>query len=256
MHNFYKLTLEMEFKILSYNVNFALNGKDWRSENVVKAIIESDADVVCLQETHRGFEKAFAQLGYPYSIYYHHQAAGGQGFLSRYPIIEEETLYPNHVIQGSWFPIQIIKIQLSNEKIVQIVGVHLRPPINEDLSANLFTARNTNTYRLQEIEWTINQMGEKLENTIFIGDFNQHESAPATRLLIEKYKFTDALEQYVPQSRETHRWRIIYNMWLLKKRLDHIIYSEHFKCKSCRVIDGYEENASDHQPVLATLEFK
>lgn len=81
------------------------------------------------------------------------------------------------------------------------------------------------------------------------------KSFPAGLTFMESLGFVDALHEKVPSSIETHRWPL----WIftLKKRLDHILYSSaNFVCLDCKVVKGYEEGASDHQPVVAKFAFK
>ena len=254
-------------KVLTYNVNFALARRtelDDRGKCVIQAITESNADIVVLQETHAGFELFFRDAfveTYPHQYYHNHPAAGGQAFLSKFPFGEHKQIHVQKEIEGSWFPINIMQVILPNsekeERILQLVNVHLRPPVNPDGSAFIFTARNTNKYRLAEVQYLAEQLHWNDEGlkypTLILGDFNENDSSPALTYLENTFKMVDALKEYVPGNRETHRWRILYGYWLLKKRLDHILYSEDIKCSDCHVIDGYEENASDHQPVLATI---
>ena len=78
--------------------------------------------------------------------------------------------------------------------------------------------------------------------------------------------YKDALH-HVPRRKETHTWPF-GNMLTLRKRLDHLLWSNtspltstiddddddiklKLKCLHCGVLTGYEEGASDHQPVLA-----
>ncbi|EFC46583.1 predicted protein [Naegleria gruberi] len=301
-------------KILNYNVNFVYATKSKLESNalfVFHALFRSEADVICLQETHAGYESAFKQIKwkdvrnldqnlngnldekfkeeqslislYPHYVFYNHGAAGGMAFLSKYEFLENSQItlatnakdqYGKKVVDGSWFPMHLITVKVpekttGNVKQVLLVNVHLRPPLNDDGSASLWTARMTNVYRLNEIKYLYNYLegigiisfGNTTCPIVILGDYNEHDNDPSCEFLKLSNLFQDALNEFVPQNRETHRWPLkfvwgLYTYWW-HKRLDHCVYSKQFfKCLDCKVIDGYEMNASDHQPVLTTLEFQ
>jgi len=120
--------------ILGYNVNCDI----YSDESVVKiisAITLSNADVVCLQETHSTWQKFVDNLigeeVYPHRIWHHFSGPGGIAILSKHRIIEDTVLTNTDDIEGSWFPLWVGKIELPNSKIVQICNVHLRPPLDQ-----------------------------------------------------------------------------------------------------------------------------
>lgn len=168
---------------------------------------------------------------------------------------------------------------------INIANVHLRPPVELDGSAWLDTARKTEPIRINEVKEliqstaasvtsqlaTIGIESEQSTLTIIAGDFNEGDNAGSLSYLVS-LGYTDALQQYVPRRKETHTWPFIKNLWTLRKRLDHILwhngpltatcndqkrmgYNVELKCISCGVITGYENGASDHQPVLARFAF-
>ncbi|KAG2386766.1 hypothetical protein C9374_002510 [Naegleria lovaniensis] len=310
----------VQFSILNYNVNFVYTRDglgDSNSMMVYKAILESGADLVCLQETHQGYEQFLLNYNnqelarlYPYHVFYTHGGSGGMALLSKFEFVENSeeclTLRENGV-EGSWFPMHLNRVRVpigkhstlnhSTEFVeIQLVNIHLRPPLNDDGSATLWTAYMTNQYRLNEVQYLVSHFEKKkiLQSStepltsgdhtkifkqpripiIMLGDYNEHDHDPALTFLTKEclYRnestetltplFRDALNEFVPQTRETHRWPLKFlwgkiTYWSYK-RLDHCVYSvNNLKCTSCKVMDGYEDNASDHQPVLSTfaLEF-
>ena len=175
----------------------------------------------------------------------------------------------NHIIPG-----------LSNEAsiCIRVANVHLRPPVNLDGSAWFDTARKTEPIRLAEVkdlirtaEWTDSSRNDftriHSELDIIAGDFNEDNFGAALSYLSMQCGYIDALQQYVPRRKETHTWPFLKNMWTLRKRLDHILWRNEslsvatqcgetktklkLKCLGCGVLTGYENGASDHQPVLA-----
>lgn len=72
------------------------------------------------------------------------------------------------------------------ETTLQVINVHLRPPVREDGSANLFTASQTNPIRKAELEYLSKQVkfseNEKSIPTFILGDFNENDGAPGSLL--------------------------------------------------------------------------
>jgi endonuclease/exonuclease/phosphatase family metal-dependent hydrolase len=129
---------------------------------------------------------------------------------------------------------------------------------------------------------TNNQMDSRHYNLdIIAGDFNEGDEANALTYLTKTLGYSNALQRHVPKRKETHTWPFMIirnNNWLvfvLRKRLDHILwhnrpiltvmsndnvggsdvvmeeYSAKLQCIGCGVLTGYEDGASDHQPVLS-----
>ena len=127
---------------------------------------------------------------------------------------------------------------------------------------------------------TTNQINSRQYNLdIIAGDFNEGDEANALTYLTKTLGYNNALQTHVPTRKETHTWPFICirnNNWLvvLRKRLDHILwhnrpiltvmsndnvggnvvmeeYSAKLQCIGCGVLTGYEDGASDHQPVLS-----
>src|SRR3954447_14920848 len=74
------------FSLLTYNVNFGGPEPD----TAVKAIVDADADVVCLQETQQEWEDSIRKspLAQKYGTieFQHAPAAGGMAILSKLPV--------------------------------------------------------------------------------------------------------------------------------------------------------------------------
>ena len=164
---------------------------------------------------------------------------------------------------------------LSSNPIVtiNIANVHLRPPVDLDGTASLKTARKTEPIRTGEVKELIRRAalikeeGLSAPFHITAGDLNEGDNVGALRHL-QILGYIDALQEYVPTSKETHTWPFMRNLWTLRKRLDHILWHEgplatkfkedgelgrsvKIQCLGCGVMTGYEKDASDHQPVLS-----
>lgn len=262
----------MVLKVLTYNVNFELS-EPIKVDQVVDAIHRSEADVVLLQETNEFWESVLQsqqtiQSRYPTRLFRHSSGSGGMALLSRWDIEPKSELHLNlSDVPGSWFPFWIIHIKIAGVGTFQFVNVHLRPPVEGYGKANFWSSWNTTSIRLQEMKTIVSHLQEEVP-TVIAGDFNESDSLSGISWLLHLSPsecalhflttcgYTDALSQFVSKGRETHRWylKTLFGTILLKKRLDHIFYRglHPVECVACEVLNGYED-ASDHQPVLASF---
>jgi endonuclease/exonuclease/phosphatase (EEP) superfamily protein YafD len=228
---------EPTIRIATYNVNFGVAA----TAEVVAAIERTDADIVLLQETTDEAEALLLrELGddYPHALFRECCRAGGLGILSRHPIVEDEYL-PS---QRGWFPAWRVVVA-TPIGTVQLVDVHLRPPISDSGSwvAGYFS---TGGFRKQELEDVWPTLADI--PTIVAGDFNESEGGDALTLLRER-GFESALPQHHPAA---HTWRWRTRLGMLRLRLDHLVYGPGLTATWAEVIDV---GPSDHLPVVAVF---
>lgn len=278
--------------VLSYNVNNEAAHHPTRRRHILRAIFSSGAHIILLQETNPSWEELLHEdavaLEFAYT-YFHHpgpsdRKAGGSAILSQFPLDCDtiEMLDFSDNVDGSVFPSVLCDVSIPIKKVkgssrtvsstkdncnnvtITIANIHLRPPVNLDGSAWLDTARKTEPIRIGEVEELLRRSNEsKRTIDIIAGDFNEGDAGGAIRHLITK-GYTNALSQYVPRRKETHRWNYFGKVWQLRKRLDHILWNGNvlsssgtedcrlkLDCVNCGVLSGYEYDASDHQPVLS-----
>lgn len=227
-------------KIVSYNVNWGFV----HPGNVVDYLAGEDADIVCLQETHRYWESALeAQLGkkYPYCVFHEWESAGGVAILSRYELQDARLLEPNE----GWFPAILTRVQ-TPVGLIQILNVHLRPPLSDRGAVSIGAYFRATDIHCRELEDFISHTASS-EPLIIMGDFNENENGKAVSRLVER-GFTDALSVYDKYTK-TWVWRTSSGI-ALKNRYDHILYSRHLSCAAAKVtpVEG-----SDHMPVVAVI---
>jgi len=232
---------EPHLKMLTYNVNWGGN-----RQGVIDFLQKSDADIICLQETHPQWENELMthlKKQYPYSAFHHSQGAGGIAFLSKYPISNENIIES----KDGWFPGFYIKASTPIGDI-GILNVHLKPPLSDAGSADVYAYLNAGDVHLQELR----QFFEAAPDIpmIVAGDFNEDESSKACRWLAEE-GYTDCLSQFDRKS-PTWFWRTSTG-FVLKNRYDHIFINSQLCCPG---EDVFKVNASDHEPVLAILQRK
>ncbi len=228
------------FSILTYNVNWGGPRPDF----AVKAIAGSEADIICLQETNPSWENLLRKTlagRYPHMMFRHFSGAGGQAFLSRLPI--KEVSYVTE--KAGWFPAWVIEAE-TPAGAVQIMNVHLRPPLSDHGGFSLGALYSTKEIRLQEVKDIHPHIDDNVP-AIVIGDFNENTSGSAAKWLKAK-GLKDAVGEFDPYGR-TWRWNT--SLGTFSASFDHIFYSPHLHCLEAGII---KEGASDHFPVSAVFQ--
>jgi endonuclease/exonuclease/phosphatase family metal-dependent hydrolase len=224
--------------VMTFNVNF---GVAEHPDNLA-AIAEQDADLVLLQETTPAAEAAIrGQLSerYEHMIFSHCCRAGGLAVLSKYPIVDREQL----AATIGWFPAQRVIVATPLGR-VQVINVHLRPPISDDGSwvGGYFSTRSV---RGEEMEAFWREADPGLP-TIVAGDFNESGNGRAIAYL-ERQGLASALPAQHPRATT---WRWPTPLGTIRAQLDHIVVDEHFAARDTRVVQG---GRSDHLPVVSVL---
>ena len=229
------------FTILTYNVNWGGPGP----EQALAAIESLDADIVCLQETTSAWEQFLRpRLAPRYAhIRFRHtpQPGGGLAILSRWPFRDAGYVKA----RDGWFPAWIVHAQTPAGQ-VQLMNVHLRPPLDARYGSAVRSYFTTREVRLREVQ----ELHAHLEQgmpTLVLGDCNEHDTSRALAWL-GKQGLRDALRDF---DRHTNTWRWPYGPITVRRRLDHILYSPQLYCCSARVVKA---GASDHFPVVAVFQ--
>jgi endonuclease/exonuclease/phosphatase family metal-dependent hydrolase len=228
------------FKALTYNVNWGAP----QPELAVEIIRRSQADIVCLQETTPQWERMLRRelvREYPHAEFRSSRTrmGGGLAFLSRFPA-REVAYVPS---QTGWFDGWIMEFKTAMGP-VQVLNVHLRPPISDNgswVSGYL----STGDERLREMERFHGTRKQDMPMLV-VGDFNDREDGPVVRWL-ENKGMVNSLPEF---DKSTPTWKWHYSGITLSRRMDHIVYSPELHCCSAKVI---REGASDHFPVEAVF---
>jgi endonuclease/exonuclease/phosphatase (EEP) superfamily protein YafD len=227
-------------KLLTFNVNWGAP----RPDLAIQAIRQSKADVVCLQETTPEWEQLLRRelsSEYPFMEFRQskNRAGGGLAFLAR-KAGHEVAYVPSDT---GWFD-GWIKAFNTDAGTVQVLNVHLRPPVSDrgSFASGYF---GTGDDRLREMERFVAHVRTDLP-LIVAGDFNDHERSPVVRWL-EDRKMRNALPEF---DRSTPTWQWRYRFVTFRRRMDHILYPPEVHCYSARVLPL---GASDHFPVEAVL---
>ena len=229
------------FKVLTYNVNWG----GPRPDLAIRAIRESGADIVCLQETTPDWEQVLRrELGTEYRSMRFRQSrgrmGGGLGFLSR-TTGHEVAYIPSDT---GWFDGWIVAFS-TDAGMVQVLNVHLRPPVSDRGRFGASGYFGTDDDRVREMERFVAHARTDMA-LLVAGDFNDHERSDVVEWL-GKRKLRSALREF-DGSTPTWQWR--YGPLTLRRRMDHIMYPPEFQCYAARVL---QVGASDHFPVEASF---
>lgn len=224
--------------VLTYNVNWGGARPDLAAE----IIRRSSADIVCLQETTPEWEEYLRRAlerDYSFAEFRNSKGrmGGGLGFLAKVPA-RQVAYIPSDT---GWFDGWIMKFETAIGP-VQLLNVHLRPPVS-DRGSWVSGYFNTRDDRLLEVE-AFYAKREPQTPLLVLGDFNDGESSAVARWL-ENKGMVNSLPQF---DRHTPTWEWQTSIITLKRRMDHIFHSPELDCSSARVIAA---GASDHFPVEA-----
>jgi endonuclease/exonuclease/phosphatase family metal-dependent hydrolase len=220
-----------ELRVKTYNLNFGLEG----DPSTTQAIGAGEPDVVLLQETTPGWEAAILEVyrgEYEHIAFIDGPGAGGQGLLSRFPVVRQEVL-PSPI---GWFPGWLLVVETPRGPL-QILSLHLKPPW-ADRGGFVVGAFTTGDDRLEELDVYLSFVDPALP-TLVLGDFNE-QRGPSLSLL-EDQGFSDAL----PQGEDTWRWTVAG--FELDAALDHVFHGPELIPVQVEVQDL---GRSDHLPVL------
>ncbi len=226
--------------LLTYNVNWEVD-----PSSGIDAILQNNADIVCLQETNPRLQPRFeARLAdrYPYSTFLHSRTrtGGGSAFFARCP---GEVIA--HVrSQTGWFDAMVARFDTAIGPL-QVLNVHLRPAIDSRRERFALSAwLSTGPERLREIAHFCEPLDPQCA-TVIAGDFNEQRGSAVQWLRQRGYR--SALQAHQPHA-TTWWWR--WGPMKLGMRLDHIFHCGKLRSRTARVVRA---GASDHWPVVAQL---
>jgi endonuclease/exonuclease/phosphatase (EEP) superfamily protein YafD len=229
------------FRLMTYNVNWGGPSP----QLAVELIRREKPDIVCLQETTSEWEKylrATLAPDYPHMSFRSSagRAGGGLGFLSKAPPTEIAYV-PSDT---GWFDGWIMAFS-TDAGPVQVLNVHLRPPVSDRGSFGVSGYLFTDDDRQGEIKRFY--AARRTDMPIIVaGDFNDSETSGVLRWLK-----SNGLQNALPEfDRSTPTWQWQTSLITLRRRMDHIVYPSELYCYEARVIRG---GASDHYPVMGAF---
>ena len=238
---------QAKFTVASYNINYG----NPNLPQVVKAIIQADADLLCLQETNRSSEATLRRmLGRKYR--YHsfvrapHHAAGGFGFLSKVPLRNVKYI-PRH---KGMFGAYLAEVVLGGRKI-QVANLHLQPMFFERSRTLVDTWRALKQYEQihsAEIAFVCGKLSKTMP-VLVVGDLNSSSLMCAPQYLRSR-GFVDSFASVTADADKhvTWHWKTDRAYW--QYRLDYIFHSRHIRTQSSAVVRTL---GSDHYLLTSSL---
>ncbi len=231
-----------DLKVLSYNVNWAYT----HPLTILDFIEQSDADVVCLQETDKYWKQAIVDQfrdRYPSRIFEGWSGVGGIAILSRYEIRNVRVLPPG----PGWFPALLVDVA-TPIATTQVLNVHLRPPRNRLGAETLPAAYSESDLRLSAIKRFMSQT-DPFRPLIVAGDFNENDDNLVS-FWLENNGYLDSLSLY---DNDPRPWRWTNFGAAVEHRYEHMFLSRHFTCTGSRTL---RLRASEHLPIEAVVTMK
>jgi len=225
------------FRVATYNINWGMPAP----RETLRAIEATRADTVCLQEVTAEWVRYLLphlREGYPYHEFRLWRGAAGMAIFSKMPFRSVTDLPP----RAGWFPAWLIRAQTPVGE-VEILNLHLKPPLSERGSVTISAYLDAGRIHEAEVRDFCTRMDGTLPRLV-LGDFNEGDYGDGVGWLRER-GMTDSLREF-DRYTDTWKWRV--SVATLKKRLDHILYSEELTCLDARVVPL---GGSDHYPVVA-----
>lgn len=226
-----------QLRVMTFNTQFRVD----EAPDLVKIILDSDADVIALQELSTPAADYFAEHlidVYPYQITHTWgKSVSGKGILSRFPLSNEDL----KTFNGSYY--LRAQIRVSGETLT-LVNAHPPPPS--------YGINFTTDHRSRVIDWILEQLAQESGAVIILGDFNTTDQSADYRKLIAEY--SDSFREVgigLGQTFPDYSSRNIFSLLPLMIRIDYIWHSEHLQATSAEV--WHSSAGSDHRPLIANL---
>jgi vancomycin resistance protein VanJ len=234
--------------VMSYNV-FGENN-DWKA--IRRSIVESEADVIALQELSRPVAALIrAELTelYPYQI-----IDSQDSLISRYPITLTEVTLPD-----SWgSPPQIYLVNVDGQ-LVTVLNAHFYASF---LSFDYFFMQWVFREREHQAQLVADFAAGVETPLIVTADFNTTDQSQAYRILTRQLNdsWREAgwgMGHTFPGGQIPELPRPLFlgypvPRWIV--RIDYIFYSDDWRAQEARL--GRWDGTSDHRPIIAVLELK
>ncbi|GAB5492432.1 MAG: hypothetical protein Phog2KO_26470 [Phototrophicaceae bacterium] len=228
---------DIPLRVMSYN----LYTGNQQVVDYTQIISDTSPDIIGLQElnfTHTDIFTNEFSATYPYTAFNPSNSTQGQGFMSVYPIIEEEYWRYDFLPQSLGH--QRLVLQIDNDTQITVYNIH---PTHPAMNGHFFNPE----FRSQEIADLLDRASREVNPVIILGDFNMPDFSEDYRSI--RQNFDDAfytagfgLGWTFPRIEQ-------FNSAFL--RLDYIFYSEDFSAQSASVNRGY--TGSDHNNLYADM---
>lgn len=235
-------------RVATYNLNWG----NRRGEEMLGAIREADADIVCFQETTDVTERFLKTKLRSTHPEFHSFGHNGHYFAERFSIASRMSLdeIRYHPPAKGLFGFVEATIPFGGEKL-HVVNVHLTPfvlPKKPSMMALLAESNAVESKHRAEMD-AICDVVDPSRPTIILGDFNSISSYAAPKKLRE-LGFVDSFASVHDDADRHSTWHWPTKPLPLELRVDYIFHSGHVKTFSSKII---RRSGSDHSLVVSEL---
>ena len=235
-------------RVATFNVNYA----NRLGDEVLDAIAESKADILCLQETtgqSEGFLRKHLAATYP-----EFHSVGHQGHYYAERFVFASKTKPRDVVfvppQDGLFGFYCATF-LCGGTDVRVINVHLTPfgvPREATILEGMAAIAATESKHVGEMAGILKAVDDSLP-TIIAGDFNSLSSFQAPTILVES-GFVDSFASIHVDADKHPTWHWPTRPLPLKLRIDYIFHSKHFQTVDSTIV---RRNGSDHFLLVSGL---
>lgn len=253
-------------KVLTYNVGMfgQMDGHGWEDNPVLELILNSDADVVCLQEI-GGFGAAVNRKQLKQDVYPYVAMDNGMACLSKYPILSKERIdykswgnssfaYELCVGQDTVLLVnnhfESYKLSRADKKVYKDVLVN--PQSAEDnsdfkkLIKRIMRSNKTRGAQVDAVKTFLDAKAPNYRHVIVCGDFNE------TPVSYSHVRMAESLNDAFASSGNGPGFTYKRNGMFF--RLDHILVSDAVEVYDAYV--DYSTDVSDHYPMCVSVKLK
>lgn len=254
-----------ELTVMSWNAGFFQNLPNDSMQVGIDYIMESGADIVCLQENRPGQVFATAMDKSLQTYGYHKEVKGSRIVLSRFPILSSMSLELESDASNSADVFEL----LMGEDTLTLMNAHLecyRFSLDEkDDYGSALKSRDRNQMK-EEFKYLTGKLGYASRyRGLQVKTIEEYlDSLPPHRSVILCGDFNDTPISYAYQrmsKRMDNAFRargrgvgISYREQKFPVRIDHIFYSRDWECTKAKIDQNI--TASDHYPIIASLKKK
>lgn len=237
----------MTFNSLGFNL---------ATDDVVKAVASTDADIVAIQELNPLVAMAIRTSladRYPYWVLDPLEGVSGMGVFSRYPI------WPSGERLGDeWTGVpQLLTVELPGRQQITLINFHALAPALNFLAPD---ADRATRHREHQANLLATFAREHSRPLLVVGDYNATPMSAGYRILTSALR--DSWREvgwgpghtfpgaYSPGSSAPRPFGQSISLWLV--RIDYILHSPHWRALSAEI--GPWDGTSDHRSVVARLQ--
>jgi len=239
---------ENSLRVATFNIHWG----NANLQDIGRAITESDADIVCVQESSQASERYLQHHfrdTYAHFVFKGHNGRYAEerfGFISKMPLSDIRYAPPVDGLFGTFFA-----TVTHNTQAVKLVNVHLSPFVisrGSTFQQAIQAVSSVEAVHRKEIAFIQSKI-DPGDPTLVCGDFNSLSTfAAPTQLITLGLIDSFAAVTDEPETQPTWRWPV--GNLRIQFRIDYIFHTNHFTTVRSKVIPS---KGSDHSLVVSEI---